>query len=51
MYESIEDMYAKASFYLANPEIRMEIARRGHEKVSREYRYEDRIDEMFNKAL
>lgn len=51
MYESIEDMYAKASFYLANPEIRMEIAHRGHEKVSREYRYEDRIDEMFNKAL
>lgn len=51
MYESIEDMYAKASFYLANPEIRMEIARRGHEKVSREYRYEDRIDEMFNNAL
>ena len=51
MYESIEDMYAKASFYLANPEIRMEIARRGHDKVAREYRYEDRIDEMFNKAL
>ena len=48
MYESIEDMYAKASYYIANPEIRMEIAHRGHEKVSREYRYEDRVDEMLN---
>ena len=51
MYESIEDMYAKASFYLANPDIRTEIARRGHDKVSRDYRYEDRIDEMLNIAF
>lgn len=46
MYESIEDMYAKVSYYLANPDLRTEIARRGHAKVSSDYRYEDRIDEM-----
>ena len=34
MYESIEDMYAKVSYYLANPDLRTEIARRGHAKVS-----------------
>lgn len=50
MYESIEDMYAKAVFYLKNPEIRREIALRGHEKVSEEYRYSDRLDEMFESA-
>ena len=46
MYDSIEDMYEKTGFYLRNSELRREIAARGHEKVSREYRYEDRLDEM-----
>ncbi|MBQ7482181.1 MAG: glycosyltransferase [Lachnospiraceae bacterium] len=46
MYESIEDMYAKAVFYLKKPEIRREIALRGHEKVSEEYGYDDRLEKM-----
>ncbi len=50
MYESIEDMYAKVSYYLANADLRAEIAKRGHEKVSDLYRYEDRIDEMLKTA-
>ncbi len=50
MYESIEDMYAKAGFYISNPDIRNGIAKRGHEKVSRDYRYEDRIDAMLATA-
>lgn len=50
MYESMEDMYAKASYYISNQDIRKEIAKRGHEKVSKEFRYEDRIGEMLNIA-
>ncbi|MBR5407178.1 MAG: glycosyltransferase [Lachnospiraceae bacterium] len=50
MYESIEDMYAKASYYLNNPEIRTEIAKRGHEKVSREFCYDERIRTMLDTA-
>ena len=50
MYESIEDMYAKVSYYLANPGLRTEIAQRGHAKVSSDYRYDDRIDEMIRTA-
>lgn len=46
MYESIEDMYAKASFYINNPDIRTQIAKRGHEKIMNEYRYDDRIEAM-----
>ena len=48
LYDSIEDMYAKVSFYLNNPDLREDIARRGHKKVSEEYRYEDRIEEMLH---
>ena len=48
MYDSIEDLYAKAAFYLKNPEIRREIAIRGHERVALEYGYEDRLDKMFD---
>ena len=50
MYESIEDMYAKAGFYLKNDDLRREIARRGHDKVLNGYRYEDRVEEMFDVA-
>jgi spore maturation protein CgeB len=50
MYESIEDMYAKVAYYLNNPELREEIAKRGHAKVSREYRYDDRADDMLKTA-
>ena len=51
MYESIEDMYAKASYYNANPELRTEIAGRGHERVAGEYSYDSRIDAMLAVSL
>ncbi len=50
MYESIEDLYAKAGFYIDKPEICDEIARRGHEKVAQEYSYGDRIAAMLETA-
>lgn len=50
MYESIEDMYARISYYLKNPELAGEIAKCGHEKTARDYRYEDRIDSMLKTA-
>ncbi len=50
MYESIEDMYAKVAYYLKNPKLMDEIKRQGHAKVSEDYRYEDRIDEMIRTA-
>jgi spore maturation protein CgeB len=50
MYESIEDMYEKAGYYLANPELSEDIALRGHDKVLREYGYDDRIKTMLQTA-
>nr|MCR5407245.1 glycosyltransferase [Lachnospiraceae bacterium] len=50
MYDSIEDMYEKAGFYLRNPDSRMKIAARGHDRVLDDYRYEDRIDGMLRMA-
>lgn len=50
MYESIEDMYAKAAYYLKNPALRAEIAKRGHARVSEDYRYDARVDEMLKTA-
>lgn len=43
MYDSIEDMYEKTKYYMENENIRLDIARKGCEKVNREYTYEDRI--------
>ncbi len=48
MYDSIEDMYDKVRYYIANPEVRHEIALRGHEKTVREYSYSDRLDYILN---
>jgi spore maturation protein CgeB len=50
MYESIEDMYAKVAYYLKNPGLRAEIAKRGHDKISEYYRYDDRINAMLELA-
>lgn len=51
MYESIEDMYEKAVFYLNNPDIRKDVAKRGYDRVANEYSYEDRIDEIMKVFL
>ncbi len=46
MYDSIEDMYEKAQFYLKNDDIRREIAIRGKRKVEKYYSYESRLQEL-----
>ena len=46
MYESIEDMYEKASYYLAHDTQRMQIAACGRELIEREFTFESRIREM-----
>ena len=50
MYKSIEEAADKAKYYLTHEEERSKIARRGYEKVRRDFRYEDRILEMFRIA-
>lgn len=50
MYESVEDAVAKADFYLKNDELRMEIASRGHQKVSEEFSYESAFKTIFDTA-
>ena len=46
MYDSVEDAYAQADYYLEHDDIRCNIARRGLEKVSREFSYRDRVNDM-----
>ncbi len=48
MYTSIEDAIAKAEFYLANDDLRKEIAAAGLEKIMAEFRYEDRIEVLLS---
>ena len=48
MYESIEDMYEKASYYLAHDTERMQIASCGREMIEQEFTFESRIREMFS---
>ncbi len=47
MYESIEDAIEKAIFYLNNDNARRRIASAGHEKVGRDFSYEDRFRQIF----
>ena len=46
MYESVEDMYEKVSFYLEHDAERAQIAARGRELVEQEFTFEARIREM-----
>lgn len=50
LYESMEDAFAKADFYLKHEELRAEIARNGHQRVRRDFSYPDRIRQMFETA-
>lgn len=45
-YESMEDLKAKATYYLQHDDIRKEIARNGYEKVKQYHTYEVRIATM-----
>ncbi len=46
MYESMEDMYEKASFYLSHGTERKRIAAAGKELIRREFTFEKRIRQM-----
>ncbi len=47
MYESIEDAYEKAVYYINNEEERMRIAQSGHEKVKELFTYEKQLGNIF----
>lgn len=47
-YESYEDAYEKARFYLAHDEERMRIIENGMERIKADFTYEDRIKRMFD---
>ena len=50
LYESMEDAFAKADFYLKHEDLRKEIARSGYERVRQDFSYPDRIRQMFETA-
>lgn len=49
-YYSLEDAHDKASFYLQNDDIRTRIASAGYEIIKRDFTYENRLSQMFEKA-
>ncbi len=50
MYDSIEDAYAQADYYLKHEDILREIAKRGQNKVRNEFSYRERIAYMLGVA-
>lgn len=50
MYESMEDAFAKADFYLRHDDLREEIAVNGYQRVREEFSYPDKIKQMFEVA-
>lgn len=48
MYESLDDAFAKADYYIHNPDICTKIAASGHAKVIEFFDYNHRIDEMLS---
>ena len=46
VYESLEDLYWKADYYLKHEEERNRIAAAGFEKVKRNFTFEERLREM-----
>lgn len=47
VYESIEDMYAKADYYLRHETEREQIARHGHETVEKYYTFKQQLEKIF----
>jgi len=47
VYESMEDLYQKAKFYLAHPDIMNRIASNGYSKILVEHSFNHRIGEIF----
>ncbi len=50
MYTGLEDAFAKCQYYLEHDEEREQIARNGYHKVQELFRYEDRLQTMFEAA-
>lgn len=50
MYDSMEDAFAKADFYLKHENLRQEIARNGYRRVCQEFSYPERIRQIFEVA-
>lgn len=46
LYESMEDMYEKCAYYLANERERQKIALAGYEKVKRDFTFKERLLKM-----
>jgi len=50
LYESIEDAYEKADFYMKHSELREEIARNGYEKTKEQFSYRKQLAVLFQAA-
>jgi len=50
MYDSMEDAFAKADFYLRHEELRQEIVQNGYARVRQDFSYPERIRQMFEVA-
>lgn len=50
LYESIEDAYAKADFFLKHPDLRMEIARHGYQKAREQFNYKKQLATLFQES-
>lgn len=48
VYESLEDAYYKAEFYLKNEELRQKIAQGGAELMQKEFTFEDRVKTLLD---
>ena len=46
IYESLEDAYCKADFYLRKEDLRKQIAQKGLERVKSQFTFEERIKQM-----
>ena len=50
LYESIEDAYAKADFYIRHPDLRKQIAQNGHKKAVEQFNYKTQLTKLFEEA-
>ena len=50
MYSSMEEAVDKCDYYLKHPDIRKKIAAMGYKKVKKEFRFEERLREIFDKV-
>lgn len=46
IYENMEDLYAKVSFYLTHEDIRARVANAGYERVKRDFTFKERLSKM-----